>query len=57
MPALLQLDRLSHALPDGRVLFSDLQFTFAPQRIGLVGDNGGNVVSRRNSLSKPVVER
>ena len=40
MPALLQLDRLSHALPDGRVLFSDLQFTFAPQRIGLVGDNG-----------------
>ncbi|APA66541.1 ATP-binding cassette domain-containing protein [Janthinobacterium sp. 1_2014MBL_MicDiv] len=40
MPALLQLDRLSFALPDGRALFSDLQFTFAPQRIGLVGDNG-----------------
>lgn len=40
MPAFLQLDRLSHALPDGRVLFSDLQFSFAPQRIGLVGDNG-----------------
>lgn len=40
MPALLQLDRLSFVLPDGRTLFSDLQFFFAPQRIGLVGDNG-----------------
>jgi ATPase subunit of ABC transporter with duplicated ATPase domains len=40
MPALLQLDRLSYMLPDGRALFSDLQFAFAPQRIGLVGDNG-----------------
>ena len=40
MPALLQLDRLSFVLPDGRTLFSDLQFSFAPQRIGLVGDNG-----------------
>src|SRR5450830_424965 len=40
MPAVLQLDRLSHVLPDGRTLFSDLQFTFAPHRIGLVGDNG-----------------
>ena len=40
MPAFLQLDRLSHALPDGRVLFSDLQLSFAPQRIGLIGDNG-----------------
>ena len=40
MPALLQLDRLSLVLPDGRALFSDLQFTFAPQRTGLVGDNG-----------------
>ncbi|MBB5371203.1 MULTISPECIES: ATP-binding cassette domain-containing protein [unclassified Janthinobacterium] len=40
MSAVLQLDRLSHVLPDGRTLFSDLQFTFAPHRIGLVGDNG-----------------
>ena len=40
MPALLQLDRLSCVLPDGRALFSDLQLSFAPQRIGLVGDNG-----------------
>lgn len=40
MPDVLQLDRLSHVLPDGRTLFSNLQFTFAPQRIGLVGDNG-----------------
>ncbi|WP_425253158.1 ABC-F family ATP-binding cassette domain-containing protein [Janthinobacterium sp. NFX145] len=40
MPAFLQLDRLSFVLPDGRVLFSDLQFSFAPQRIALVGDNG-----------------
>ncbi|MGK5078482.1 ATP-binding cassette domain-containing protein [Janthinobacterium sp. HLX7-2] len=40
MPALLQLDRLSYLLPDGRALFSNLQLNFAPQRIGLVGDNG-----------------
>ncbi|MEG2964158.1 MAG: ATP-binding cassette domain-containing protein, partial [Janthinobacterium sp.] len=40
MPALLQLDRLSFVLPDGRALFSDLQFSFAPRRIGIVGDNG-----------------
>lgn len=40
MPALLQLDRLSCVLPDGRALFSDLQLSFAPRRIGLVGDNG-----------------
>ena len=40
MPALLQLDRLSYLLPDGRALFSDLHYSFTPQRIGLVGDNG-----------------
>ena len=40
MPALLQLDRLSCVLPDGRALFSDLQLSFAPRRVGLVGDNG-----------------
>lgn len=40
MPALLQLDRLSFVLPDGRALFSDLQLSLAPRRIGLVGDNG-----------------
>ena len=40
MPALLQLDRLSFVLPDGRTLFSDVQMSFAPRHIGLVGDNG-----------------
>lgn len=40
MPALLQLDRLSHVLPDGTSLFHQLQFSFTPQRVGLVGANG-----------------
>ena len=40
MPALLQLDHLSFHLPDGTTLFRDLQFAFAPRRLGLVGANG-----------------
>ena len=40
MPALLQLDHLSFHLPDGTILFHDLQFAFAPRRLGLVGANG-----------------
>lgn len=40
MPALLQLDHLSFILPDGTTLFHDLQFAFAPRRLGLVGANG-----------------
>ncbi|MGK5027781.1 ABC-F family ATP-binding cassette domain-containing protein [Janthinobacterium sp. RB2R34] len=40
MPALLQLDRLSYVLPDGTPLFHQLQFSFTPHRIGLVGANG-----------------
>lgn len=40
MPALLQLDRLSCVLPDGTPLFHQLQFSFTPHRIGLVGANG-----------------
>ena len=40
MPALLQLDRLSYVLPDGTPLFHQLQFSFTPHRVGLVGANG-----------------
>ena len=40
MPALLQLDRLSCVLPDGTPLFHQLQFSFTPHRVGLVGANG-----------------
>ena len=40
MPALLQLDRLSHVLPDGTPLFHNLQFSFTSHRVGLVGANG-----------------
>ncbi|CDG80979.1 ATP-binding cassette domain-containing protein [Janthinobacterium agaricidamnosum] len=40
MSTLLQLDRISCILPDGRTLFHDLQHSFKPRRIGLVGANG-----------------
>jgi len=40
MPASLTLSSLSFALPDGRVLFSDLNFSFNQERIGLLGQNG-----------------
>ncbi len=36
----LTLDRVTHRLPDGRTLFSDLSFSFEPVRTGLVGANG-----------------
>ena len=57
MPASITLSSLSFALPDGRVLFSDLNFSFNQERIGLVGQNGVgkstllNLISRRLSLS------
>lgn len=35
-----ELRHVSLALPDGRMLFDDIDATFRPGRIGLVGDNG-----------------
>ena len=40
MPASITLSSLSFALPDGRVLFSDLSFSLTPERTGIVGRNG-----------------
>ncbi|MFN7164912.1 MAG: ABC-F family ATP-binding cassette domain-containing protein [Hyphomonas sp.] len=40
MPASITLSCLNFALPDGRVLFSDLNFSFNQERTGLVGRNG-----------------
>ncbi|MBM1169493.1 ABC-F family ATP-binding cassette domain-containing protein [Microvirga arabica] len=40
MPASITLSRLSWATPDGRVLLSDLDLSFGPERAGLVGRNG-----------------
>ncbi|HEX5831702.1 MAG TPA: ATP-binding cassette domain-containing protein, partial [Gemmatimonadaceae bacterium] len=35
------LDRVSFALPDGRVLLGQLSLGFARERTGVVGANGG----------------
>lgn len=40
MPALLTLDRISAATPDGKPLFSDLSFALGEETVGLVGRNG-----------------
>jgi ATPase subunit of ABC transporter with duplicated ATPase domains len=40
MPAHITLSNLSFAAPDGRPLFSNLDLSFAAERIGLVGRNG-----------------
>lgn len=40
MPASITLSSLNFALPDGRVLFSDLNFSFNQECTGLVGANG-----------------
>lgn len=40
MSSLLQLDRVSLAAPDGRLLFSDLSFAMSRERVGVVGRNG-----------------
>ncbi len=40
MPATITLSNLSWATPDGRELFSNLDFTFGAERAGLVGRNG-----------------
>jgi ATPase subunit of ABC transporter with duplicated ATPase domains len=40
MPALLTIDRLSAATPDGKPLFQDLSFALGDETVGLVGRNG-----------------
>ncbi|MBA2920515.1 ATP-binding cassette domain-containing protein [Sphingomonas sp. MAH-20] len=40
MSALLTLDRISLATPEGRLLFSDLTLAVGRERVGLVGRNG-----------------
>jgi ATPase subunit of ABC transporter with duplicated ATPase domains len=40
MPASITLSALSFAPPDGRVLFSDLSFSFNQERTARVGRNG-----------------
>ncbi|WP_213268447.1 ATP-binding cassette domain-containing protein [Hyphomonas sp.] len=40
MPASITLASVTYALADGRVLFSDLSFSFNQERVGLVGRNG-----------------
>jgi ATPase subunit of ABC transporter with duplicated ATPase domains len=40
MSATITLSNLSWATPDGRELFSDLNFTFGTERAGLIGRNG-----------------
>ena len=51
MPASITLSSLSFALPDGRVLFSDLNFSFNQERIGLVGQNGVGKSTLLNLIS------
>jgi len=40
MSATITLSSLTCALPDGRVLFSDLNFSFNQERTGIAGRNG-----------------
>lgn len=40
MSASITLSSLTFSLPDGRVLFSDLNFSFNQERVGIVGRNG-----------------
>ncbi|CAO3438079.1 ABC-F family ATP-binding cassette domain-containing protein [Azospirillum doebereinerae] len=40
MPASITLSNLAWSAPDGRTLFSDLDLSFGPERVGLVGRNG-----------------
>lgn len=40
MPASITLSNLTLSTPDGRVLLSDIDLSFAPERTGLVGRNG-----------------
>lgn len=40
MPASITLSNLSWSTPDGRPLFSNIDLSFGPERVGLVGRNG-----------------
>ncbi|OZB17192.1 MAG: ABC transporter [Hyphomonas sp. 34-62-18] len=40
MPASITFASVKHSLPDGRVLFSDLNFSLNQERVGIVGRNG-----------------
>ncbi|PDT05408.1 ABC transporter [Rhizobium chutanense] len=40
MPASITLSQISWSAPDGRSLFSSLDLSFGPERVGLVGRNG-----------------
>ncbi|MHA3771489.1 ABC-F family ATP-binding cassette domain-containing protein [Verrucomicrobiota bacterium sgz303538] len=40
MSASITLSSITHSTPEGRNLFSDLNLSFGPERIGLVGRNG-----------------
>jgi ATPase subunit of ABC transporter with duplicated ATPase domains len=40
VPASIKLSNLAWSTPDARVLFSDLDLSFGPERTGLVGRNG-----------------
>jgi ABC-type transport system involved in cytochrome c biogenesis ATPase subunit len=51
VPPLATLSALSFAPPDGRVLFSDLSFSFNQERIGLVGQNGVGKSTLLNLIS------
>ncbi len=40
MPASITLSHLTLSAPDGRVLLSNIDLSFGPERTGLVGRNG-----------------
>ena len=40
MPASITFASVKYSLPDGRVLFSDLNFSLNQERVGIVGRNG-----------------
>ena len=50
MTALLTLDRVSLAAPDGRLLFSDLTLAVGRERLGVIGRNG----SGKSSLLRAI---
>lgn len=59
----LSLNRVSCVLPDGRILFSRIEHSFPPRRIGLVGANGcgktllGNILAGLREPDEGAVSR
>lgn len=51
MPASITFASLSFALPDGRVLFSDLNLSLTLERTGIVGRNGAGKSTLLNLIS------